>query len=160
MLKQQVFWGSIIGFFFVCIIGTINHFVYELSGDNIIAGLITPIDESVWEHLKLLFFPFLIFTLGEFLIYGKKLCGFIMSRLIGVISGLIFIPTIFYIYSSVVGKSIVVIDIMIFFVSVFVSYLISWIFIQKQKNCKPYESIIGIILFLIFAALFFIFTFI
>lgn len=158
MLKEKLFWGSIVGFFFVCIAGTVNHFLYELSGNNVFIGVLTPVNESVWEHLKLLFFPFLIFCIGEFAVYGKHICGFWFLRFVGVLSGMVLIPLVFYIYSGIIGRSIVVVDILIFFVSVFVSYFISYLLVCRGHECKRYENIIGILLFLIFVILFTILT--
>ena len=160
LLKEKLFWGSIIGFFFVCILGTVNHFLYELSGNNALVGIFTPVSESVWEHLKLLFFPFLIFTIGEFIVYGKHICGFWLSRFIGALSGMALISLLFYIYSGIVGKNILAIDILIFFISVFVSYLISYFLMEKDYECKKWENIIGIGLFLMFVILFAVLTFI
>ena len=44
------------------ILGTIFHFTYEWSGKKVIIGLFSAVNESTWEHLKLLFFPMLITT--------------------------------------------------------------------------------------------------
>ena len=38
------------------LLGFLNHFLYQLSGGAAFIALICPINESVWEHLKLLFF--------------------------------------------------------------------------------------------------------
>lgn len=43
------------------IIGTLLHFVYEWSGNNFIVGLFAPVNESVWEHLKLILLPATLF---------------------------------------------------------------------------------------------------
>ena len=53
---------TIIGIIFVLITGSFAHFVYGWSNQNHIAGLFTPINESIWEHMKLLFFPMLIYS--------------------------------------------------------------------------------------------------
>ena len=50
-----------IGFIAVSIAGTLMHFIYEWSGNNKIVALFAPVNESPWEHLKLLFFPFVIY---------------------------------------------------------------------------------------------------
>ena len=47
-------------FIFIAIVGTLLHFVYDWSGQNPAVGIIAPVSESTWEHLKLLFFPFLL----------------------------------------------------------------------------------------------------
>ena len=44
----------IIGAVFTIITGTLLHFVYEWSGESLFVGIFSPINESVWEHLKLL----------------------------------------------------------------------------------------------------------
>ena len=50
---------------FTLIFGTLLHFTYGLSGNNPIVGTFSAINESTWEHLKLLFFPMLIFAIFE-----------------------------------------------------------------------------------------------
>ena len=44
----------IVGFIFVSILGTLWHFVYEWSGDFRLLGFIAPINESTFEHMKLI----------------------------------------------------------------------------------------------------------
>ena len=47
-------------------LGTLNHFLYFLSGQSPIVALFCPVNESVWEHLKLLYFPFLFVSIWEY----------------------------------------------------------------------------------------------
>jgi hypothetical protein len=42
------------------LLGTLLHFAYDFSGQNFVVGLFSAINESTWEHLKLLFMPFLL----------------------------------------------------------------------------------------------------
>lgn len=44
-------------------LGALCHFTYEWSGNNFIVGLFTPVNESVWEHLKLVWLPMLLWAL-------------------------------------------------------------------------------------------------
>ena len=37
--------------------GPALHFLYPLSGGALLAGLLAPVNESVWEHLKLVLWP-------------------------------------------------------------------------------------------------------
>lgn len=46
-------------------LGTLNHFLYFLSGQSPIIALFCPVNESVWEHLKLLYFPFLFVSIWD-----------------------------------------------------------------------------------------------
>ena len=51
---------SITGVILVSIVGTVAHFIYDWTGQNPIIGLITAVNESTWEHMKLLFFPMVL----------------------------------------------------------------------------------------------------
>lgn len=153
MLKERAFWWSITGFFTVCILGTVNHYLYEWCGKNTIIGAFVPVNESVWEHLKLLFFPFMLFVAVEFIVYGRHIKGFLFSDFVGVLYGLIFIPVAFYAYSSIIGKSVVFVDIMIFIVAVAISFYIRYKRIKNENDVRHYMNIPAVILFLGVAAL-------
>ena len=81
---KQLKTDTIIGILFVIITGTLSHFFYDWSGNSRIAGFVTPVNESVWEHMKLLFFPMLLYAL--FMIFRlreeyplEKICCFWIS---------------------------------------------------------------------------------
>ncbi len=57
---------EIISFIIASLLGVIFHFIYGWSGENAVAGLFFPVNESTWEHLKLIFFPILLVSIGEF----------------------------------------------------------------------------------------------
>ncbi len=123
-MKEKAFWSSIAGFFIVSLAGTVCHYLYELSGDNLLVGIFTPINESVWEHLKLLLYPVLLYTAVEYFIYGRKIQGFVYSRVMGLLAGLIFIPISFYAYNIFTRNNIAAADIMIYYISVVIVFFI------------------------------------
>jgi hypothetical protein len=49
-----------LGILFISLLGSLIHFLYDLSGKSLLVGLIAPINESVWEHLKLPLVPTLL----------------------------------------------------------------------------------------------------
>ena len=61
----------ITGYIAVAILGTLLHFVYEWSGSNMIVGLFSSTNESTWEHMKLAFYPMLIFSIIFMILYMK-----------------------------------------------------------------------------------------
>ena len=139
--------------------GVVGHFLYSLSGNNTFVGLFMPVNESVWEHLKLLFFPFMLYVLMEFVLYGKKIPGFLFSRITGVITGLVFIPTAYFIYTAIIGKNVALLDILLYFIGVFISFDISYKRILHGKDKNIRKTISAIILFLGISALFISLTF-
>ena len=68
----------------VAILGSLNHFLYDWTGGSSFAALFCPINESPWEHLKLLFFPFLFVTLGTAALYRFLDRRFFYCRFLGV----------------------------------------------------------------------------
>ncbi|RKD29318.1 hypothetical protein BET01_08160 [Lacrimispora algidixylanolytica] len=146
----------IIGILFVWIIGTLFHFVYEWSGENLIVGLISPVNESVWEHMKLIFFPMLLFGL---LTKNKDTNPCQTSAYYaGMLIGTLLIPVMFYLYTPILGKSSLVIDILIFYLSVFIAFAFSY---YLSKNCllRKYNGLLFFAVTLLML-LFFIFTFV
>lgn len=96
---------DIIGFVFVSVIGTLAHFVFEWSGNNTVVGLFCPINESPWEHLKLIFFPYLIWTVAQYFIMHKSKNIF-PAKFIGVFVGMGITLSFFYTYTGIIGKNI------------------------------------------------------
>ena len=122
-----------IGIVFSVIVGTLAHFVYEWTGKNSIAAIFFPIDESVWEHVKLLFFLTLLY--GLFLIKkGKESYPCIVPSVpVGIVIGSLSIPAFFYFYTAILGTHVLVLDILIFIVSVILCF---WIIYKLILSCK------------------------
>lgn len=109
-------------FIFISILGVLLHFTYEWSGDNLAVGLFSAVNESTWEHLKLIFFPMLLLTLIEFLlalIKEKPLPGnYLPARTVGILSGMVFIVVIFYTLNGILGRNYEFLNIALYFAGV------------------------------------------
>ncbi|MBR5139580.1 MAG: hypothetical protein IKV16_00870, partial [Clostridia bacterium] len=70
-------------------LGILFHFLYDISGKSQLVRPFAPVNESVWEHLKLIFFPFVLIMPVEYLLYGKRAYNFFSSKFIGLEIGLI-----------------------------------------------------------------------
>ena len=112
----------IIGILFVIVAGTLAHFVYDWSGQNFIVGFFFPINESTWEHMKLCFFPMLLYSL--YLIYMMKDTqpGICSASAAGILSGTFAIPVLFYTYTGILGQNFLPLDIGVFIVSVLIAF--------------------------------------
>ena len=147
----------VFGIIFSLIFGTVLHFVYEWSGSNSIVGLFSPVNESVWEHLKLLYYPMSIWVIYGYFKYGKKNRNYFLSAIIGFICGAVIIPLLFYAYFFFTEKSYLVIDIIIYIIGTCTSFLLmSYIF--KNYNFRCLSARAGILIWELFFALFAIFT--
>lgn len=145
------------GIVFVSILGTLLHFAYDLSGNNILISLFTPINESIWEHTKLIFFPMLLYGVYLNKTIGKSYPCLKASMMLGAIAGILLIISAFYTYSGIIGFHIAFVDIAIFYISVMTSFYLVY---KRSIYCTKYKynNIIDI-LGVIFIGLFIFFTF-
>lgn len=113
---------TITGIIFVLIVGSISHFFYEWSGNNFIIGLFSPVNESAWEHMKLLFFPMLLYSFIMILKLRSDYPCVTFACLTGILLGTLLIPVIFYTYTGIIGHNLLALDIGTFVLSVLISF--------------------------------------
>lgn len=146
------------GFAFTGILGTVLHFLYNWTKQNVIIAPFSAVNESTWEHMKILFWPMFIFSFFEYLTFCKDYENFWFVKLTGIVVGLILIPAIFYTYIGVTGKSSGVFNILIFFIAAGTAYYIETQLFQREAFIYNLPGI-PFILLCILALLFVAFTF-
>ncbi len=147
--------NMIAGFFFVAILGTLWHFLYDWTGQNPIIGFIAPINESTFEHMKLIFFPAL-FYLPVAVHFLKDDYPNILSHYTqGIICGTSFIPVFFYTYTGILGFNVMWIDIGSFYLATLTVFCACYRMAVRQKD----RHSLGTILCFVFFACFILFTY-
>ncbi|SKA85224.1 hypothetical protein SAMN05428976_10763 [Clostridium sp. USBA 49] len=143
----------------IFLIGTFMHFLYDLSGKNIIVGLIAAVNESVWEHLKLVLLPIICWWSFYYFIKCKKYNidknKWFTSALVAVLTALITIPLLYYFYTEAFGIEILAVDISILFLAVLFGQLLAFHFYKYSKEINIY---ITICIFIFLILVFMIFT--
>lgn len=155
--KKLLIW-EIIGIIFTVVIGTLLHFCYEWSGGLKITSIFCAVNESVWEHLKLGFWPYVAFALVEYFFIGKYYKNFWFAKAVGAISIPIGVISLYYIYTSILGTHNLALDIIIFIVTVIFAYYLSYRIITSHKDYSAYNKL-GILILIIMGILFSVFTF-
>ena len=136
------------------------HFTYEWSGYNKIVGYFSAVNESTWEHLKLLFIPVSLFSLVQWIFERKEHPEFLLSRTVSLIVGMLWITSAFYTISGIIGKTdISAVNIAIFVIGVIITFLLTEIIMKFIFNAPWYSDIIAIVLIIIFALLFAVWTY-
>ena len=115
-MKRAVGLWQLCGFAVIVLVGTLLHFMYDWLGGAAWIAPFSGVNESTWEHMKLLFWPMLAFTVVESFFF-RDYENFWCVKLRGTVIGLSLIPIIFYTYNGVIGKSPDWVNIGIFFVS-------------------------------------------
>jgi len=156
-MKRNIVLWQLVGFFVSCILGTLLHFLYEWTDGSILTAPFSGVNESTWEHMKLLYFPLLIFMLIEGR-YFKEYDAFRWVKLIGMLVGLITIPMLFYTYNGAFGKSPDWLNITFFFISAALTFFVETL-LFKKGNIRGSANWIPILIILLIGATFVLFTF-
>ena len=138
--------------------GTLLHFLFEWTGGALWAAPFSGVNESTWEHMKLLFFPMVLVAVVQSFFFSEEE-GFWCIKRNGILLGLGLIPVLFYTYNGVIGKSPDWINIAIFFISAAAAY---WYETRTQKSqtvyCRSKAS--AILMLCVIGAMFVLFTFV
>ena len=155
-MKKSILWQAA-GFALTTFGGTILHFLYDWTGESMAVAPFSGVNESTWEHMKLLFWPLLLFTLIQYPFF-KDRRNYWCVKLAGTLLGLLLIPVIFYTYNGAFGKSPDWINIAIFYLCAALVFVFEWYALKKDRfACKrPWLALaaMGIL-----AVMFVVFTF-
>ena len=157
MEKRSIGLWQFVGFGVVSLLGTLLHFLFDWAGGTVWSAIFSAVNESTWEHMKLLFFPLLIFAVVEWFFFGDIYTAFWCVKLKGTLLGMILIPTIFYTLNGVFGKTPDWVNISIFFVTTAIVFLYEYVAFIKEPVCLFPKLAFGILCLV--ALLFIFFTF-
>ncbi len=156
-MKRSIGLWQLIGFAATSLGGTLLHFLYKWSNESVFVAPFSGINESTWEHMKLLFFPMLVFAFVQSF-YFKEYGSFWCIKLKGILFGLLLIPVLFYTYNGVIGTSPDWINIAIFFISAATVYICeARMLFNENSSCISKKLAVTILC--IIAVIFVVFTF-
>lgn len=159
MDKKKILYWQIAAILFTWVLGTALHFTYEWSGANNIVGIFGAVNESTWEHLKLSFFPMLLFSIIEGVFIYKHSNNYIEAKTISLFLSILFITIIFYTYTGILGTNFAVIDILTFYISVLLSEWVAYKIMIKEEETTKLSKILSILIVLFLLICFLTFTF-
>ena len=157
-MKRSIGPWQLIGFAVTSLGGTLLHFLYDWLGESRWVAIFSGVNESTWEHMKLLFWPTFIYAIVQsFFFLDRK--DFWCVKLRGILLGITLIPIIFYTYNGAIGRSPDWLNISIFFICAAIAY----VYETRQFNsvtriCKNAKLALGTLC--VIALLFAVFTFI
>ena len=133
------------------------HFLYKWSGNNAFIGLFAAINESVWEHTKIIFFPMLFYSIFINKKTGREYPCIKSAMSAGTIISVLLIISLFYTYSGIVGFNVDFVNIMIFYLSVIISMCTAYK-LALSCSAEKYYTVLQICLIAL-VCLYFLFTF-
>lgn len=134
----------LIGFLFVAIFGALSHFLWLEWQKRTYWNFVS----SKWKHVgtfKIGNFPNVcIFYVWHIFLKNKN---YVFAMFITLLIPLILIPYIFYFYTSLTGKPVLIIDILTYFISVLISWIVCYFILKSNTSTSKhnYVNIFGII---------------
>lgn len=123
-----------IGALVIVVVGSFWHFVYDVTGTSWVVGLIAPVNESVWEHLKLVAVPILAYALVES-IWLRDRRRLWWAKLVEILAASTFVVAFFYTYTGALGiDSVVAVDISSFVIAVLGGQWLSYRILTSQRR--------------------------
>lgn len=145
------------------IVATPLHFLFEWTGESSVIAPFVPVNESVWEHLKLVFWPALFWWGAGYLLFLKNdRGGFFRAAVTGtvvVVFAALFITGFFYTFKGAFGIESLALDILALFLSLLCGILLAR---HVYVHTKPggLVAFICVFILLLMAAAFIYFTFV
>lgn len=116
----------------ISFIGTLSHFLYDLTNHNKFIGIFAAVNESTWEHIKIALTPTFLWGLLDGYIYGTN-PNYFLAKLISLIAIIIIMPSLFYGHKFIAKKDYFIFDIISFYIVITCSQL-SFHYILKIKE--------------------------
>lgn len=158
-MKNKLSLWQLAGFIFTGIAGVLLHFAYNWSNQSLFFAPFSAVNESIWEHMKLLFVPMFVFALIENIFLGPIYDSFWCVKLVGILSGILLIPILYYSYTGIFGVRLDWMNIAIFFIANAVTYLLE-LYLLKNDVLPCVSPLLALLILCFVAFIFVVFTFI
>lgn len=134
-------------------LGTFFHFLYQLSNKSFIAGMISPVNESVWEHSKLLLFPIIAWWTIFYALKGNKyrlnIDKWFTGMLFSLLASILATFFVYYFYTEAFGVELLFVDILILLLSDSVGQLLGYHISKHSRGINVLISISIVVLIFI-----------
>jgi hypothetical protein len=157
-MKRTAFKWEMLGIVPISLLGAFLHFAFELSGEIKLVGTIAAVNESVWEHLKIAFWPALIYAVFEYPFLKGRTGNYLIAKATGIYLIPITIAAVFYSYTTAIGHHVLLIDIITFVAAIAVGQMVSYR-VLVARQLPLWLNLLGLVVLVVLAIAFVVFTF-
>ena len=122
-------------------------------------GALSAVNESVWEHMKLVFVPLFFLTLGEVFFLGRQWPNFLVSRALSTMVGTALVPVLYYTYSGITGTHTLWADILVFVLAVLAAFALEGVLLRRGWMEAGWSQAVGLLALWALAFLFVLWTY-
>lgn len=138
-MEKKLFFWELFGWGLTVLLGALLHFTYAWSGKLPLVGAFSAVNESVWEHMKLLFVPMFLESFLHAAALGHTYPNICAARSAAVLTGLVLIPTLFYTYTGVFGTHVLWADIAIFVLAAAGAFALEFALLRRG-SCSAFAA--------------------
>ena len=135
-----------IGIILIAIVGTLLHFLYEMSGHNKFVAIFAAVNESTWEHIKICMAPTILWSLYDGYVYGLN-ANYFIGKALSLLTIILLIPLLFYTYTAFTKRAILWVDVICFYIVVICSQLVFNYFVNISSLPYIYNYLSCVLLF-------------
>lgn len=143
-----MFKKALINTIIIFILSFLIHTLYH-SLPIFITSIIAPVNESIFEHLKMIFSAYMLYLLIQMLFLKKKQPNLTISLVITALLNILVFLIIYLPTTAILKKEILVITLIIYFISIFISSFLL-LKIQSKKHSKKNQTIAIIAIIIIY----------
>lgn len=152
MNRKKILAWEMTGVVVISLSGSLLHFAFEFFGEWPPVALVAAVNESVWEHLKLAFWPALIFAFIEWPFFRRKVENFWTAKAAGIFVIPLGIVLLFYGYTALAGGNVLWADISLFLVAVLIGQMLSYRIMARRRSAARFKTAAIILLALMIIA--------
>ena len=146
-------------FILIALIGSLFHFMYEWTNENVYLAFLWPTNESIFEHLKMFFFPIMIVSLIQSAFVTEKKGLFLSSRVYGTLFSIVGCIAFYYVYKVNAPEIKDAVYIASYYIFLFLGLFVSYNIYRHMKTMPEYLMWIAFAIVLILAILFINYTY-
>ena len=145
--KRNIRKWELVGIAVIASLGAMFHFIFEWSGELPPIGVFAPVSESVFEHLKMPYWPALLYAVIEYRHIKEYTKNFIIAKTASLYVMPLTTMAIFYAYTTITGTESLIADIVLFVGSVALGQFVGYkIMIKDPLPSALYKAaIVGLI---------------
>ncbi len=144
-MRRRLFFWEAAGVLFTAAAGAALHFAYGWSGGSQVAAAFSAVNESTWEHMKLLFFPVFVFSVVQMWGMGRNYPNFLAVRGAAILAGMALIPVLFYTYTGVLGRHLLWADIGVFLLADLGTFWLDFRLLGTGRLSRTWQQVAGLL---------------
>ncbi|WP_237066079.1 DUF6512 family protein [Microbulbifer guangxiensis] len=154
--KRQILAWELIGALWILVAGGLLHFAFDWGGRWRAIAAFVPVNESVWEHLKMLFWPGLLFAMWQLRFTPVDLRQFLTAKCLSLSAMPLILITLFYTYTAILNDNYLALDILCFMIATAIGQWMSYSLLIRHSEARVWRvpGLVGMVFFLFAFSLF------